>query len=355
VSDEPTTPPTPPTTPPPASPGAPAERPGDEPPGDEPPEEGSVESPSGGPRRLVIAGVVAAVVFVALVVATRGDDAGAGCLSGLSDHLGPDVEVVGGSDLQRADDAGLDVDSFDGLVDASVEASFQPDPLTSQVVQRLAGDDPEATIGYAPDDLDCWVGNQLDSSFVARGDVDADRVADAEQADDLAVDGNLLAYDGDGDPDRWFEESDEDSPLEDAVRKLDDMGAITFSSLPTGDNRDELLWVGLGLAHDGDDWEFLAVWAFADEELAGSSVDTIVEATEEGEVPSMIEGDVADLIERDGALLTLQAPMRVEAAEWRTPFVQFDPMFGALSDFLADDEGNSDEGNSDEDNSDSGG
>jgi len=338
VSDEPTTPPTPPTTPPPTAADVPAERPAD----DEPPEEGSVESPSGGPRRLVIAGVAAAVVFVALVVATRGDDAGAGCLSGLSDHLGPDVEVVGGSDLRRAEDAGLDVDSFDGLVDASVEASFQPDPLTFQVVQRLAGDDPESTIGYAADDLDCWVGNQIDSSFVARGDVDADRVADAELADDLAVDGNLLAYDGDGDPDRWFEESDEDSPVEDAVRKLDDMGAVTFSSMPTGDNRDEVLWVGLGLAHDGDDWEFLAVWAFADEELAGSSADTIVEATEEGEVPSMIEGDVGDLIEHDGSLLTLQAPMRVEPAEWRTPFVQFDPMFGALRDFLADDDSSDD-------------
>lgn len=307
-------------------------------------DETSIESHGGGPRRLLIAGGAAAVVFAALVVATRGDDgSGGGCVSGLAGRLPTDVEVVSGSDYGRAEDAGLDIDSLDGLVDASVEASFLPDPLTGQVVLQLADDDPEATTGYGPEDIDCWIGDQT-GAFVAEGDFDADRVEDAGVADDLALDGDLLAYNRDGGPEAWFDESD-DTPISAAVGKLDDLGTVTFSGFPINGEGDEHRWVGLGLAHD-DDWELVAVWAFADADAAESSTGTIVDAVEQGEVPSMIEGDVADQIERDGALLTLRAPMRVEPSEWRTPLVQLDSMFGVVLDF-DDDDGDDDSGDDD--------
>jgi hypothetical protein len=297
----------------------------------------SIESPRGGPRRLLVAGAAAAAVFAALVVATRGDGGGAGCMSGLADHLPSDLEVVDGGDLDRAEDAGIDVGSINRIVDAYREVGFQPDPLTNVILNLRGERDPEATAGYAADDVDCWVGHQT-GAFVAEGDFDADRVARAEESDDLAVDGDLLAYDRAGDPEAWFERSDDDTPARAAVRKFDDLGALMFSGFRTGDD-DDLRWVGLGLGRTGDGWELLGVWAFADVDLAESSVGSIVDAIEEGEVPSMIEGDVADRIERDGALLTLRAPMRVEPSEWRTPFIQFDPMLGALRDFGDDDSG----------------
>lgn len=319
------------------------------------PDDDSIEGPKGGPRRLLIAGAVAAVVFVALVVATRGDDAGGGgCLTGLADHLPGDAEVVSGSDSDRIEDAGYDIGTRDGLVDAAVEASYQPDPLTGRVTQQLLSDDPEAVTGYTAGDVRCWVGDQV-GSFVAEGDFDADRVADAEAADDLALDGDRLAYDSNGDPDAWLTTTGgADTPAGAAVGKLDDLGAVTFSGFPAGDDAEELLWVGLGLGRD-DDWELVGVWAFRDDDTAEASVATVVEAIEAGEVPSMIEGDVADLVERDGSLLTLRAPMRVEPSEWRTPFVQFDPMFGALTGLndigTSDDSGTSDSGDDSDDGS----
>ncbi|HEY8544266.1 MAG TPA: hypothetical protein VIL36_04430, partial [Acidimicrobiales bacterium] len=222
------------------------------------------------------------------------------------------------------------------LYRAADEYGFLPDPLTSRIVSRATAGDPEALAGYDADDVDCWIGDQV-VSFVAEGDFDADRVAGAEAGEDAAVDGDLLAYTPDDDPADWLARTDGgDTAVGDAVRKLDDLGAIIFSGVPAPDDDSDLRWVGLGLARDGD-WQLVAVWAFDDGDAAEEGLDAVVAAVEEGEVPSMIEGDVADRIDVDGSLLTLAAPMRVAPSEWRTPFRQLDPMFGALDDFFGDD------------------
>jgi len=298
-----------------------------------------------GRRRLLLVGAGVVVVLVAAVVVTRGGGGrgGGGCLSALADHVPDDAELVAGSDLDRARDAGLPIDgSFEELTDVVVATGIQLDLLTTQRLQVL--DESEDGTGFGVDDVDCWVGDVL-SNFVADGSFDSDAVmAAGEPAEGhVVVGGDLLAYDRDGDPAPLMEAPGGDPRMEAMVDAFDSQDAVTFSGTATGDGTDNP-WVGLGLAQGRDGWELLAVWGFAEEGVARAALGKALDATERGEMPSMIDGDVEDQLRQDGSTLVLRAPLAVEASEWHRPFVMFDPL---LSAFLTGDDGDGDQGDSD--------
>lgn len=333
-SDPPPPPPPPPSDPPGPPPGAFGASASE-------PSEGESSS---GRRTLLLVGAGVVVVLVAAVVVTRGGggSGGGGCMSALADHVPADAELVAGSDLDRARDAGLPIDgSIEELTDAVAATDVQLDLLTTQRLQMF--DDSEDGTGFGVADVDCWVGDVL-SSFVADGSFDSDAVMSAgEPAEgNVVVGGDLLAYDRDGDPASLMEASGGDPRLDAMVGSFDGNGAITFSGTNTGDDTDDP-WVGLGLAH-GDDWELLAVWGFAEEGVARAAMGKVLDAIEQGDVPSMIDGDVEEQLEQDGSTIVLRAPLAVETPEWHRPLVMLDPMLGA---FITDDDFDDDQGDSD--------
>ena len=282
------------------------------------------------PRRRVawvgVGAAVAVVVAAAAVVANRGDDDGdgGGCLSGLAGNVPVDSGVISGSDLDRARAAGLDVDgSLEDAGQAVLDTGVQLDPLTQRRFQFLE-ESTEGT-GYAVADVRCWVG-EGSQEFVAEGSFEREAVTtSAAGGGATVVRGDVLALDTDDPPAALFDAPSEGTPRAELVEAFDRHGAVTFAGISV-DDTDVAPWVGLGLAH-GDVWELLAVWAYPSDEAANADLGRVLNAVHDGEVPSMISGDVDDLLRQDGSSLWLRAPLEGEIASWSAPLHMLDPMF----------------------------
>jgi hypothetical protein len=192
--------------------------------------------------------------------------------------------------------------------------------------------DDAGKVGYRMTDLDCWVGD-VTPAFAARGDVDPDTLASgiAGQDDRAVLDGDLLAYSPDGDADELIDPTEPGPALVALLDEVDGRGALTFSGLLTGDDQDDP-WVALGLADgEGDGFDLVAVWAFADAEEIDDDVRTaVVQAIQDGSVGDLIDGNADDLLETKGATLSLRAPLAGRAQSWVEPMRQFDPVFTAV-------------------------
>lgn len=283
-----------------------------------------------------VALVVAIVGAAAAVIVLTSDDGGAGqgggCFPTLAEHLPEEPGVVRGSDNDRAEAAGIALDGpVEDLSSEVLDTGFQPDPLTNQTVFQFLDD--AGKVGYRMTDLDCWLGD-VTPSFAARGDVDPDTLASgiAGQDDRAVLDGDLLAYSPDGDADELIDPTDPSPALVALLDELDERGALTFSGLLTGDDQDDP-WVALGLADgDGDGFDLVAVWAFADAEQIDADVRTaVVEAIGDGDVDDLIDGNADDLLETNGATLSLRAPLAGQTQSWVEPMRRFDPVFTAVA------------------------
>ena len=302
------------------------------------------------PSWTVLAGGGAAVALAAVIVVTRvdGDGSEAGCLPDLVGHLPPDVGVVSGTDLDRARDAGLEVDgTIEQVGKVEMDTALRLDPLTEQRVQFL--DDGTDGTGFGVDDLQCGLGER-GRTFVGRGSFDGDAVAGGTAGGDgraeVADGGDLIAYDADGDPGSLLDPSSSSSAsgsasadeaagaqqvLTAAVQELDRHDVVTFDVLATGDGADAT-WVGMGLAR-GDGWDLLGVWSFTEAGQAAAERDDVVEAIAEGQVGEMIDGDPNAVVRQDGTVLWMRAPLTGEAADWTRPVAMFDPALTVVADF----------------------
>lgn len=290
-------------------------------------------------KRFVMVGVGVAVV-VAAVVVTRGGGGDGGCLSGLADHVPEDLDLVAGSDLGRARDAGLDFGSTEEAVDATRATDVLLDSMSQQRLQSLG--EASTSTGYEIDDVDCWVGYPAGGAFVAEGSFDRDAVTSSELGRENAAVGNdLLTYDPDGDPGRMAAEEGA-HPLVALVASFDERDAISFVGQAVGPE-DEPVAIGLGLADGaGDAWDLLVVWRFADDDAAENGVGRALDAVNEGDVAAMIEGDPEERLHRDGSTVWLRAPLADEANRWIRPMTVFDPVFSAFYD-TSDDNDETDE------------
>jgi hypothetical protein len=276
---------------------------------------------------VTIVGAAAAVI----VVTSDGGSSGGGCFPTLAEHLPEEPIVVRGSDNDRAQAAGIALDGpVEDLSSEVLDTGFQPDPLTNQTVFQFLDD--AGKVGYRMTDLDCWLGD-VTPDFAARGDVDADTLASglAGQDDRAVLDGDLLAYSPDGDADELIDPTEASSALVALLDEVDERGALTFSGLLTGDDQDDP-WVALGLADgEGDGFDLVAVWAFADAEEIDDDVRTaVVEAIGDGSVAELIDGDADDLLEINGSTLSLRAPLAGQTQSWVEPMRQLDPVFTAV-------------------------
>jgi hypothetical protein len=291
---------------------------------------------STGRRRLVVASavVVAAVAAVTVVATRAGDGDAAGCLSGLATHLPADIDLLSGTDLDRTQAAGLAVDGrIERVLDVVRETNLQLDPLTEERLHTL--DESTDSAGFGIDEMRCWVGDATGGRFVGRGSFDGDAVAagDAGTAGEAATRGDLVAYDRDGDPEPLLGASPAGRPpLVALIEGLDQHGAVTFTGVSSGDQADDH-WTALGLAGgDGDGWELILVWGFADADRAAAGRAGAIDAIERGDVAGMIEGDAADLLHQDGPTLWLRAPIVGDTGSWAAPMEVFDPVFTAFAD-----------------------
>jgi hypothetical protein len=275
-------------------------------------------------------GGAAAAVVIALIVVTRGDgdgDLGGGCLPGLVAHLPRDAGTAGGTDLDRARAAGLELDgTTEEMSEAVVGTGLRLDPLTQRRLQAF--DDGTGETGFAVGDVRCWLGERS-QTFVARGSFDAAAVADsAVGAEGRAqVREGLLAFDPEGDPEALLDPQGDSAAAQEqltaALAQLERQEVISFDLLSLGDDADAA-WVGMGLSH-GDDWELLGVWSFADGDRAEAQRDAVVDAVGHGAIDDMVDGDPDDLVQQDGATLWLRAPLTGEVTDWTRPIVVFDP------------------------------
>lgn len=248
-----------------------------------------------------------------------GGAGGAACLAGLVGHLPADVAVVHGADLTRAREAGYDDGDTDAMVEGSIELGAGPDPVTLRVFQESAGRD---ELPYAPGDVDCWVAEHL--AMAARGSFDPDAVESSDLVE-MRVDGDVLTSGLDP------EGGDPSPTLAAAVDVLEREDAVLFA-VGMSDDDPAGLWSGLGLAA-GDRWDLVAVWSFPDAAAAGDGEVAVRDALASGSgIPDLVAGDAAGALERDGAILTLRAPLAADTSDWRLPFVRFDaalfPAFG---------------------------
>jgi hypothetical protein len=279
------------------------------------------------------AAVVAAAAVVVVVTGDDGDDGGgdAGCLSGLIEHLPPEITTVSGTDFDRARAADLTVDgSVEEIGSIVIETNLRVDPLTGQRVQFM--EDTTDSVGYGLGDLRCWAGEQ-GKAFVARGSFDPDAVAGAPAgAGDARASDDLVAYDPVGDPQALIETVPTERPVFDtAIEVLDRHGVVTFDLVDTGVEVDSP-WVGMGLAH-GDGWELIGVWSFVDPDEAAAERTDVVAAIAEGDVGGMIDGDPGEVVQQDGPALWMRAPLVADTADWTRPVVLFDPVFTVVADF----------------------
>lgn len=287
-------------------------------------------------RRVMWVGVGAAVAVVAAAafVVTQGGGGGGdggGCLSGLAGNVPVDAGLVAGSDLDRARDAGLDIDgSVEDAGKAVLDTGVQLDPLSQRRIQFFESST-EGT-GYAVGDIECWVGEGA-QEFVARGSFDAEAITTSEAGGGVTVvRGDVLALDTDDPPAPLFDAPSEGTPRAELVEAFDRHGAVTFAgiSVDDGGDGDDAPWAGVGLAK-GDVWELLVVWAFPSDQAADASVGRVLNAVHEGQVPAMVSGDVDDELRRDGAALWLRVPLKEDISRWNSPLQMLDPMFSALS------------------------
>lgn len=277
--------------------------------------------------------VVVVVAAAAAVVVTRDDSGGSGggdCFPTLAEHLADDAGVIRGSDNGRAQAAGIALDGpVEDLSSEILDTGFQPDPLTNQTVFQFL-DDP-GKVGYRMTDVDCWVGG-ITQAFAARGDFDADALDAglAGEGDRAVLDGDLLAYGPDDDAQDLIDSSEPGAALPALLEGLDERGALTFGGMQFSDSADGP-WTALGLADgEGDGFDLVAVWAFADADEIDDSVRAdVVAAIGDGSVGEMIEGDPDELVEVDGATLWLRAPLVGRTQSWAEPMTLLDPVFTA--------------------------
>lgn len=279
----------------------------------------------------MVVGGGAALVAVIGIAALAFGDGGRGCMTGLVDHLPADAEVVQGSDLGRAREAGYDDGGgLEQLADSTLATGVIPDPLTNQNLTMYTP--PSENTGYEPGDVDCWLG-PLEPSFVARGSFDADRVAQSESGEQgtIELDGGLLAYGSEGAPGDLLVTRDQPDSMRRLVEAFDRQDAVSFSATSAGDDSSEG-WTGVGLAR-GDGWEMLAVWSLPDGEAADAAETDIRAAlADDSHLGELIDGDPADLLERDGATLWLRGPLSGEPRTWLDPFRYLDPALMVFSD-----------------------
>jgi len=291
------------------------------------------EAKSSGRRRRVVwvgAGAAVVVVAAAAFVVTQGgggggDGGGDGCLSGLAGNVPVDAGVLSGSDLDRARDAGLDIDgSAEDAGKAVFDTGVQLDPLSQRRIQVF--DSSTESTGYAVGDVECWVGEGA-QEFVAHGSFDAEAITTSDAGGGVTVvRGDVLALDTDDPPTALFDAPSDGTPRAELVEAFDRHGAVTFAGIGVDDG-DDAPWAGIGLAK-GDVWELLVVWAFPSDDAAEASVGRVLNAVHEGQVPAMVSGDVDDELRRDGAALWLRVPLKDDISRWNTPLQMFDPMFG---------------------------
>jgi len=273
---------------------------------------------------LICAGVAAVVIVVAGAWAVARDSgSGGGCMSGLLDQLPEEVTAVDGADLDGARAAGYDDSDDEALRQSAFELGAGPDRITSHVLlERRSGQE----LPYAPADVDCWVADL--QGVAARGSFDEDAVEASEVAD-MTVDGDVLTSELDG-------ETTDDAPavLGQAVDVLERQDAVLIRLVALTDNGRSGAWSGVALA-PGDPWDLIVVWAHADAEAATEAEARVRDALDsDSGIPELIEGDAGDLLERDGAVLVLRAPLAGEPADWTRPMTVLDE---ALIIDLADD------------------
>ena len=273
-----------------------------------------------------------AVVAIAALSFRKDDGGGSGCVTRLVDHLPADVENVEGSDLGRARAAGYDDDGdVFQLADSVLATGVAPDPLSDE--SRLRFEEPSTHAGYDPADVECWLG-LLDLTFVASGSFEAGQIdrSDRGEPGSMALEPGFLAYSRDGTPDEMLATRDQPASLRGLVEALDRHGAVSFSGTTTGDDPSGP-WSGVALAR-GDDWEMLVVWSLPDAGAAGDAQAAVHAAlADDSNLGDVIEGDPADLLERDGATLWLRAPLAGEPGSWTDPLRDLDPALLVFSDF----------------------
>jgi hypothetical protein len=280
---------------------------------------------------LLVGGGLGLVMLVGVAALAFGEGGrGSGCVTGLVDHMPTDAGVVQGSDLARAREAGYD-DGGDvaNMADSVLATGVMPDPVTHQSLQLFV--EPSEYAGYEPADVDCWLG-PIEPSFVARGSFDADRIRRSDRGGDgsVVLDDGLLAYESDGEPGHVLGTRDQPATLRDIVDAFDQHGAVSFSATSADDPSGP--WSGVALAR-GDDWEMLVMWTFPDTDAAGAAESDVRGVLGDDSVlGELIEGDPADLLERDGTTLWLRAPLAAEPRRWLDPLRHLDPAVLVLSD-----------------------
>lgn len=308
----------PPDSPPGPSPGSDA---GDEP----PPGTGPLRRPG---RSLVIGGAVAVVVVAVGAVAIRavaGGEAVGDCLPSLGVPEQVD-SLLRGADLERAR-ALVDEPPGPELEDAQDferETGFMIDPLSDRVRYDFH-EDPPGDLFYGWTDVECWVGEF--SHFVARGSFDEARLAESPAlAEEVALDGDVMTY----------TEPPRDGPTPDRpeVPPVDELLEVLYRNDVVGfgawaDAREkgrDAVWFASGTAQ-GEGPEMLLVWAFPSEDgaVAGEPEARRVLGGESA-VGDFIEGDPAELLQRDGSTLMLRAPLRADGPAAPRPTDGPDPI-----------------------------
>jgi hypothetical protein len=176
----------------------------------------------------------------------------------------------------------------------------------------------------------CWVGGL--TSFAARGSFDSERIAatDLGSSGALDIDGDVLVR-GEADTDPAGGERALPATAARLLDTLEDHGTVAFIALSPDDAGEQ--WTATALAGDGEPWDLLVVWAFADGAGAEAGVGEVRDALADSSVGDLIEGDPADRLERDGTTLRLQAPLASETtSHWYRLQTTFDPIFSVGND-----------------------
>lgn len=276
----------------------------------------------------VVIGVIAlaAVAFVGALVligrATQDRTSSSACIADLVARLPDDLTSIDGVDLEAARAAGFDDSSIDELVQSSIDTGVRPDPVIARVISGGMSDDVD--LSHEPAQIECWVGSLAGDGWVARGEVDPQRVEDSDVADLLVVseDGTLLGSDAS------MLVADGAGPAG-AVAALDALGSdLVAFSLVGRDGPDE--WIGLGLLHSGT-WDLAVSWSFADASSAERAEPAVREVLEsESRVPDLVIGDLSRSLTREGPTLSVRGQLLREPSTWTQPLQQFDPIFVEL-------------------------
>lgn len=263
------------------------------------------------------------VLLLLALVVTRcagGGSSDAGpCLTELSAALPENADLVYGTDLVQARNAGYTDDgALEELGTTQDETGAIPDPLSQQFRfnELLSAEAFTARTGVEAGQIRCSL-SETDRSVMS-GSFDVPEVSGSSVADGgtLAASEDRLAFtSGDADPDRLLTDLDGGGlgSNDDFVRSLEslrDDGAhsvVVQVGNPRAEVRARAAGIGVGTG-EGDARSLLVAWVFADEDAATAGRTEVVDVV--NQVLAGTSQITAEDLTVDGTLVTATAPTR---------------------------------------------